>query len=665
MKPIRYSLFFDFHTMVSTPEVGKHFDGESFVQQLVQCGVDYLTLHACCNQGHAYYPTKVGKPHPSLTQDVFGSLAQACHRHGIALSAYFNVHYSDQVLREHPEWQEVSATPGEYTPQDFYYRRACYNSGYGEHLLAMAKEVLAWYDVDGFFFDCMAASDCVCPACRQKMESLGVDPADKEAVLRFNHASSHALAQRLHDQLASLKPGLRFFFNGRPFEEMDAWETHLEAECLPTAPWGNGYEQLPLMAHYMRPLARKSGKQILNMTGRFIDWGQFGTLRTRESLEYDLYYGLANGLRPNVADHLPPDGRWPLPVFQRVRELYQELQWYDPWILEAENRPEVAVVFPRRSPLCIYPSEPALKGATRMLTELKVQFDIVTEAVSWEPYKVLIFPDQVSFSPEILSRVKAHLAKGGRILATGQSGLDPQGKAFALEKEWPALYQGPSPLLPLYFQPEGPLAQGLPPMPLQGFGDGFQVAATEGASSLLFCVRPVCHKGWDGSHVNFYTPPAEKTDLPFLLRKGNITYLAANLFQGYAQVAMRDTRLLLNNILETLDPTPQLRTQHLPSFARAFLQFKGNLRMVHLMTYCPEKRLGTIEVDDRPVVLNGKLALRLDHSPVTRVRCLAAGNIQELPFQEEEGYCQVTVPLVEGYALILFDTTPTHDEENH
>ncbi len=655
MKPIRYSLFFDFHTMVSVPDVGKDFQAEEFARQLSQCGVDFLTIHACCNQGHAYYPTQVGKPHPALTQDIFGSLARACHSRGIALAAYFNVHYSDQVLREHPEWREVSATPGKYPPQDFYYRRACYNSGYGEHLLAMAREVLAWYDVDGFFFDCMAASDCVCPACRQKMEALGVDPEDKEAVLRFNHAASHALAQRLHDQLASLKPGLRFFFNGRPFEEMEEMDTQLEAECLPTAPWGNGYEQLPLMAHYMRPLARKSGKQILNMTGRFIDWGQFGTLRTRESLEYDLFYGVANGIRPELADHLPPDGRWPLPVFQRVQTLYQELQWYDPWTLEAENRPEVAVVFPRRSPLRQYPDDDALKGATRMLTELKVQFDIVTEAVSWEPYKVLIFPDEVSFSPEILSRVKAHLAKGGRILATGQSGLEPSGETFALGEEWPATYQGSSPFLPLYFQPEGTLGQGLPDMPLQLFGDGFQVAPTEGAQSLFFCVRPVCHQGWDGTHVNFYTPPAEKTQLPFLLRKGNITYLSANLFQGYAQVAMRDTRLLLENLLKILDPTPQIRTRRLPSFARAFLQFNENLRLVHLMTYCPEKRLGTIEVDDRPAVVNGEVHLRLDNTPVRHVRCVANGIPQDLPFQVEDGYAKVTVPLVEGYALLLFE----------
>ncbi|MGN0866851.1 MAG: alpha-L-fucosidase [Oligosphaeraceae bacterium] len=662
MDSIRYSLFFDFHTMITTPEVGKHFDGEEFVRQISQCGVDYLTLHACCNQGNAYYPTKVGKPHPALTQDVFGSLARACHKQGIALSAYFNIHYSDQVLREHPEWQEISATPGKYTQEDLYYRRACYNSGYGEYVLAMAKEVLAWYDVDGFFFDCLAASDCVCPVCRKKMEAQGVDPGDKEAVLRFNHASGHALARMLHDQLAPLKPGLRFFFNGRPFEEMEDYDTHLEAECLPTAPWGNGYEQLPLMAHYMRPLARKSGKPILNMTGRFIDWGQFGSLRTRESLEYDLYYGVANGLRPNVADHLPPDGRWPLPVFRLVQSLYRELQWYDPWTLGAENRPEVAVVFPRRTPLCNYPSDAPLKGATRMLTELKVQFDIVTEAVSWESYRLLIFPDQVSFTPEILRRVEAHLARGGRILATGQSGLDPEGKAFAMRKEWPALYQGPSPFLPLYFQPEGPFCQGLPEMPLQWFGDGFQVAATEGATPLLFCVRPVCHKGWDGVRVNYYTPPAEKTDIPLLLRKGGILYLAANLFQSYAKVAMRDTRLLLENLLKELDPAPQLYTRHLPSFARAFLQSKENLRMVHLMTYCPEKRLGTIEVDDRPVVLNGEIALRLDNIPVTRVRCLAAGKIQELPFQEEQGYCKVTVPQVEGYALLLFETEPTPEQ---
>ena len=74
-------------------------------------------------------------------------------------------------------------------------------------------------------------------------------------------------------------------------------ESHLECECLPTAGWG--YECLPICAHYMRTVAGPD-KSVLNMTGRFNDWGDFGGLRTAEGLEYDLFYGAANGQRPDI-----------------------------------------------------------------------------------------------------------------------------------------------------------------------------------------------------------------------------------------------------------------------------------------------------------------------------------------------------------------------------
>ena len=59
-----------------------------------------------------------------------------------------------------------------------------------------------------------------------------------------------------------------------------------------------------------------------------------------------------------------------------------------------------------------------------MLTELKIQFDLVTEFVSWDRYKLLIFPDDVTFTPSMTERVSKHLKQGGKILATSRSGLD-------------------------------------------------------------------------------------------------------------------------------------------------------------------------------------------------------------------------------------------------
>ncbi len=649
MQKIRYSYFFDFHTMATLPSVGEHFDAEGLSGQLCECGVDFLTFHARCNQGNAYYPTKVGIPHPGLQRDIVGALAAACHRHGIQFSVYFNAHLSDQELLEHPQWQEQNATPPDCHRDGPFYRKACYNSGFGEHLLSMAKELLTSYPIDGFFFDCLGASDCICPACRAKMTAEGLNPDDETHRRQFSDASAYALAHRLHDELSNLKPDLRFFFNGRPFEHMIGVDTQWEAECLPTAPWGAGYEQLPVMAHFLRTMDPQN--QVLNMTGRFNDWGDFGSLRTAESLEYDLFYGVANGMRPDIGDHLPPDGRWPEPVFQRVKQVYQKLQQYDPWTLDAVNRPEVAVVTPDANPFRYYPNSPAVFAAVRMLTELKVQFNLVTTDSSWDNYSLLIFPDQVSFTPEIAQRVRKHLSSGRKVLATGSSGLTPDGTSFTLDEEWPAVYRGTLAHSPLYFMPRGSFARDLPEMPLDIHADGVAVSPQPDAEVCMRCVKPYLNGGWDGIRTNFYTPPQAETDEPFILQNKNVIYFSAKLFSGYHKASLRETRLLLRNALEALIPQPDLKTWNLPSFARAFLQYTPrDSALVHILTYCPERRLACTQIEDAPAVLDAKIAIRLNGRHAKYVKLLPCGT--NLPFSQENDYAIAVLPPIKGYALV-------------
>ena len=60
MAKFKYGLFYDFHTPTTIPDVGAKFDVEAFTDQVKSCGVDFLTWHARCNQGNAYYNTKLG-----------------------------------------------------------------------------------------------------------------------------------------------------------------------------------------------------------------------------------------------------------------------------------------------------------------------------------------------------------------------------------------------------------------------------------------------------------------------------------------------------------------------------------------------------------------------------------------------------------------------------
>ena len=242
----------------------------------------------------------------------------------------------------------------------------------------MVRELLEDYPVDGFFFDCLGAHSCICPYCVKEMKEKGIDCSDPEAVARFALFSVRRFCSELNELIRKAKPDALLYFNGRPDEEVFDMESHLECECLPTSGWG--YESLPVYAHYLRTLAG-SEKGVLNMTGRFYEWGDFGGLRTAEGLEYDLFYGAANGMRPDIGGHFHPRGDLDLPVFDRIREVYGNLQQYDEWVLDAVNEPEIALVYP--SGRYDRPAGSAVESAVRMLTELKIQFDLVTEFASW------------------------------------------------------------------------------------------------------------------------------------------------------------------------------------------------------------------------------------------------------------------------------------------
>ncbi len=649
MKKFNYALFYDFHTPATIPDVGVDFDAEAFTDQVKECGVDFLTWHARCNQGSAYYDTKFGTKHPSLKFDMIRELGEACHRKGITLSVYFNGHLSDEELMHHPEWLAIGMDGVTIdTSRGPFTRMVCYNSGFRDHLINMVTELAENYPVDGFFFDCLGTNPCICPTCLAEMKAKGMDYRDRDALVEFSHQSVQRMCEDLNAAIRKIKPDALLFFNGRPFEEVIHMESHLECECLPTAAWG--YECLPLCAHYMRTVAGPD-KCVLNMTGRFNDWGDFGGLRTAVGLEYDLFYGMANGQRPDIGGHFHPRCGMELPVFERIKEVYSNLQQYDEWVIDAVNNPEVALVYPRGREY-YYPNSMGLKAAIRMLTELKVQFDVVSEFVQWDKYKLLIFPDDVVFNDEITRRVEDHLARGGKVIASSRSGLDATGEKFAIPS-WPAIYEGETENNPFYFMPAGKLAVGLPQMPLSIYASGSKVRSAEGATAQMFCVKPYLTPGWDGLRTNYYNAPDAVSDEPFLVQKGNVAYFSGEIFTGYSKRAPIQLRQLLAAVMNELLPELKLRTANLPSFGRAFVQEKGNTEIVHLLAYCPEQRCQATALEDRITVLNAEISLRTDGRQVSKV--YLAPNRQELPHQVKDGYCTVTLPQFTSYALLVFE----------
>ena len=650
-----YAMFFDMHTMQACPDVGHAFDAQEFAEQLKHTGVDLVGFHAKCNQGFCYFNTKTGIRHPSLPEgkDLFGEVVSACNRRGIQVSAYFNCGLSNEDAIRHPEWSRIGFDGKALHPEIYdigwvtpYMRTMCPNSPWRDYLLWLIREVRDQYSVAGFLFDSFNVFPCVCPHCVDGMKKLGLDPRNEADVMKFAEQSIRKLACDISALIEPKKNGLLAYFLGIPAKMNAEIGSYLECECLPTNPsWG--YDYLPLTSRYYRTL---TDGPVLNMTGRFNDWGDFGSLRPQAAVEYDLFFGLANGMRPNIGDHLHPRGDLNECVFERIGKIYRKIKQYDEWFIGAENLVDIGVVFPGS-----LTKTPALVGVTRMLSELKMQFEFIDADSDWSRYAVLVLPDDIILNDVLAAKVEAHLKAGKKLIATGKSGLDPEGKSFRFGKDLGAEYLGECDHDPAYFRLTGDHADEVPALPLATYAKGLCVRALDPETVAGKIVAPYYNRHWDGMYSYYYTPPDRVTDLPFLILNGQTAYCSFPLCGSYYEHASPDLRKVLEIMLDHVLPEPLLKTgKSLPSFARAFVTRKGPQRIVHLLNYVPELRGKTLLVEEAVSARNVEVSLRLDGASVKKV--YLAPNREELAFGTAEDYVRFTIPEMSGYCMIAVET---------
>lgn len=651
----KWCLFYDVHTMPAVPDVGAGFDADAYAERIARCGIDYVVFHARCNLGMAYYNTELGIRHPSLNYDLFGDLVEALRKRDIALTAYVNVGLSHEESLRHRDWLVLMPDGRTYQPDrmNHFMRMMCYNSGYGDHVVAMCEEIVRNYPVAGLFLDCMHQHPCVGRECMQEMKELGIDWTDDFQLREFAQLSRVRIAKRIADAALGVRPDLLLYFNGVSYESQDKIGTYLEYECLPTGGWG--YEVLPLYGRFMRTL----GKPLLNMTGRFHrSWGDFGGIRTEPSIEYDVIHSLALGMRVTIGDHFHPRGDINEAVFDLIERVYGRAQRLEPWLDGARAEAEIALVAPWPGFSYVHGeefarSQAALKGAARMLCELKQQFDVVSLDRSWDGYRLLILPDLVTLDEQTAAKVQAHLDRGGAVLSSGWSGADPDRRRFVLEA-WGLGLEGEDPADPAYLLAGDELAEELPNMPLVLYDRGTAVAALEGTHVLAETGASYFNRHWDGEHHHVYLPPDGPTGRAAVTIHGPVAHLSHPFFTTYYNHAPVPLRQIVSHLLDELLPHPMVRCEGLPSFGRAMVTSQPGRRMVYLLSYVPERRGAAVDMIEEPIELREVVvSLRIDDR--RPVRAYLAPNREELPLEQVEGYVQTVVPWVNGYAVVVFE----------
>ena len=294
----------------------------------------------------------------------------------------------------------------------------------------------------------------------------------------------------------------------------------------------------------------------------------------------------------------------------------------------------------------------AHQGAARMLSELKYTFDFVRAERDFSAYKLLILPDGITVNEALAQKLSAFLAKGGKIISTGFSGLTPEKNGFALP-EWDFEFVSLDESNTTYFQTEFE-AEGIADMPYSTYASGISMKEKEGNRLLASSIASYFKKtGWDGLHYYFYTPPKAKDGNATVLMnaKGNVAHISFPLFTAYFQSFATVFKAMLDKLLSEMMDKRLLLAKELPVSSRATLTDAEDFTLLHVKLTYPEIRgkFGIIEEHNvlpagRQVGVLGEYTaayLLPEKTPVT--------------FKTEDGYTYLTLPEIEGYGMFLLE----------
>jgi len=655
----------DFHTSEQINPICSAFDPEEFASTLERARVNSVTCFAACHHGMLYYDSKAFPEmvHPGLKdKNLLVKQIKACHRHGIRVPIYITVQWNYHQSHAHPEWlcydehgralESCTSAPSETFGPGFY-RTLCINTGYREFMKALTLDVLENVPVtDGIFFDITCITDCSCNTCVRKMKEQGFDPTSKEQRILFAKKSMEEFKAEMSALVRSRQSDASIFYNcGHigPYIRgcLDSY-SHLELESLPSGGWG--YTHFSNTARYARTL----GLDLLGQTGKFhTAWGDFHSFKNVESLSYECFRMLAFGTKCLIGDQLEPDGRISQPVYDLVGTVYSEVEKKEPWCVGAVPVCDIALL---TSESWIIPTGtggevPApVCGAAAMLEEMGCQFDIVDDQSDLSSYRLLILPDEIRLNDTLRDKIKAFLAKGGKLLATGISGLAKNGNDFALT-EMGIQYIGEAPYSPDFILPNDKIGRKLPKTEHVMYLRGQQVEAVSGQVLMDTCV-PYFNRTWEHFCSHLHTPSSHERAYPAAVLGENVVYLAHPVFSIYQLRHPKWCREIVDDAIELLMPGRLVRHNGPTSLLACLNEQKAENRYVlHLLHYIPEKRCDkTFTIENVIPVYNIPMTLTLPKE-ITGISVVFGEEV--LPFEKNtDGSISFTVPKVDGHAMI-------------
>jgi hypothetical protein len=599
----------DFHTSPHIPDVASEFDAEQFAQTMRDAHVNSATVFAKCHHGMCYYPTKTGVSHPALNgRDLLGEQIEALHKVGIRAPIYTPLAWEEDVAQRFPEWKMLkrdgsfarcnfAATGQPVHPGGWWYMNFM-NPDYQDYIEAHIREIMANYEVDGFFFDILmfGADCCWSDASVRFRKEHGLMGTDSATQVLFETMAQNAFAEKFTRIVRGIKPDATIFYNSTNpiFTDTRAGvrarhqqQTHWELESLPSGSWG--------YYHFPR-LARTFGhwdKPWIGMTGRFQRmWGDFGGLKPQAALEYECFRTQALGGSNSVGDQLPPRGTLDAGAYDLIGAVYAQCEKAEPFYEGSAPLPQIGIIAPGAPCLESYETDVSLEGIVQMCDEAHYDSAVLDEQSDIDAYKLLVLPDSVILTPQLVDKIKNYLAKGGKLLLSGNSSFDSEGQN---ELGLPLQLVGKTEKFPTYWRTKQEFSSSLSRSDRVVYSQGFNVESDSQSQIWVERVLPYFQRNDLTFSSHFQTPPQAQSDsFPAVIAGENFVYFADPIFREYrhsGNIAVRDGWKLATRKLIGRAPYGE----GLPTTVLSVPRRRGNDLLLTLLHYIPVRK--SLEID--------------------------------------------------------------------
>lgn len=645
----------DFHTSEKIPGIGSEFSKEQFQKALKLGHVNSITVFAKCHHGWAYHPSEANERHPNLDFDLLGAQIEAAHEIGVKTPVYISAGLDEKLTRRHPEWLR-RGRDDRISWESACYHEFCMNTPYLDYLIKQVEEVVANYDCDGIFLDIVGVRVCFCQHCVKTMLDEGKDPYDEANAAALGERVYAEYCRRVRAAVDAIKPGLPVFHNSghirRGRRDLADVDTHLELESLPTGGWG--YDHFPLSAAYSRTL----GKQFLGMTGKFhTTWGEFGGFKHPNALRYEEALCTAFGAKCSIGDQLHPNGRFDEATYALIGAAYSEIEEREPWLDNVESVAEIAVLS-EEAVYNYYGSSKVLHssgadgdtGAVRVLLEGKYLFDVIDAEEPLGKYKLLLLPDHIQLDEKLTKKIKAFTAAGGKVLATGESGLDSDDR-FVLDLG--CEMKGKSGFRPVYFRPKFEL-DALANAAFVIYEQAYDIEAKPGAEVTIERENPYFNRTTFAFSSHQHTPNDPSARFPAATVGSDGGYISSELFSEYARKGSLIAKLLLHGMIDRLLGEKTI-ISNLPAQSVATLMNQpAESRLVcHLLYVSPVRRGSGIEVIEDIVPLYGVCVSVKTGKPPKKV--YLAPEMTDLPFEYRDGRVSFGIEKLDMRQIVVID----------